>query len=257
MARTADVAGFLDDLDRRIVDRRKNTSPLYQLILDGKATAGLLQGFVLQRVPVKAVWMRHLLSIASRIEDPALRRPFVENAYEEETGALTGSKRHFDLFLDFGRAVGVAEERFAVEPQLPETDALVAHNLRVCNDTSVHFTVGVAAVVLLMEAQPPIVAPGGDSMLAVMRDQYRLPPEGYEFFVHHASATAGADAPSELEDEHADAARELLARFCDTAELRQQATEALVTSIELRHRHFDAILDAYYDPADAPYVHGG
>jgi pyrroloquinoline-quinone synthase len=226
------------------------TSPLYQTILSGKATQELLRNFVIHRWPIKARWTRHLLGIAARVEDYALRAPLVENIYEEETGALSNSRRHLETFADFGRAVGVDRRELEETPPLPETTALLDHNIRMCNDSDVHFTAGVAAVILLMEGQPPIVNSGGSSMLAVMRDVYALPEWGYEFFVHHASATADAGGVSELEDEHATAARELLRRYCDTDALKQGAIDALATALELRHRHFDAILDRFYDPSE-------
>ena len=120
-----------------------------------------------------------------------------------------------------------------------------------------HFTAGVASVLLLMEGQPPIVNRDGRSMLSVIRDDYRLPDWGYEFFVHHASGDASDDAVSGLEDEHAEAAREILVRYCDTPERRMQATEYLARALELRHRHFDAILAAAYDPAEPVFRYSG
>jgi pyrroloquinoline-quinone synthase len=244
------MTDFVDQLDAMIRDRKKMTSQLYQTILAGKATERLLQNFVIHRWPVKSHWTRNLLGIAARVDDYRLRSLLVENIYEEETGALSNSRRHLETFADFGAAVGVTRAQLEQTPWLPETEALVGHNVRSCNDTDVHFTQGVASVILLMEGQPPIVDTGGSSMLAVMRDVYALPESGYEFFVHHASASAQETAVSELEDEHASAARELLRRYCDTDELRQGAIDALDRALELRHRHFDAILERFYDPAE-------
>jgi pyrroloquinoline-quinone synthase len=245
------MSDFVDGLDQLIRDRRKMTSPLYQTILAGKATQRLLATFVVQRWPIKQLWTRNILGIASRVDDYRLRSLLVENIYEEETGALSGSGRHLATFADFGRAVGVTAEQLESTPHFAETDAVVAHNVRVCNDSSVHFTAGVASVLLLMEGQPPITTvQGGRSMLSVMRDDYGLPGWGSEFFVHHAANDAGAGAVSDLEDEHANAARELLRRYCDTPELREQARDYLIRALELRHRHFDAILRAAYDPSE-------
>ncbi|MCC8243389.1 TenA family transcriptional regulator [Saccharothrix luteola] len=243
------MSDFVAELDRMIDERKKMTSSLYQTILAGKATRRLLHDFVLHRWPIKSFWTRNILGIASRIEDYRLRVLLVENIYEEETGRLSGSGRHLDTFAAFGEAVGVTAEELADAPVVPETAAVVEHNVRVCN-TDTHFTQGVASVLLLMEGQPPIVDKGGKSMLSVMRDVYGLPERGYEFFVHHASADEGDDAVSELEDEHAAAARELLRRYCDTPELRQGAITALADALELRHRHFDMILRTAYDPAE-------
>lgn len=242
------MTDFVTELDDMIISRKKMTSPLYQVILEGRATAQLLQGFAIHRWPIKSHWTRNILGIASAIDDYPLRRALVENVYEEETGALSDSRRHLETFADFAQAVGVDRNALDNAPLLPETQAVVAHNIACCNGAR-HFTTGIASVLLLMEGQPPIVDRKGSSMLAVMRDVYLLPPAGFEFFVHHASASAGT-AVSELEDEHADAARELLRRYADTDALRAQARTALATALELRHRHFDAILREHYRPKD-------
>jgi len=249
------MTDFVAELDRMIGERRKMTSDLYQTILAGKATRRLLRDFVLHRWPIKSFWTRNILGIASQIEDYRLRVLLVENIYEEETGRLSNSGRHLDTFADFGAAVGVTAEDLAQAPVAPETAAVIAHNVRVCNGGA-HFTEGVASVLLLMEGQPPIVNNNGRSMLSVMRDVYRLPEQGYEFFVHHASAEQGDGAVSELEDEHAAAARELLRRYCDTPQRQQNAIDALATALELRHRHFDMILTTSYDPAEPVFRHG-
>jgi len=115
------------------------------------------------------------------------------------------------------------------------------------------FQAMVASVLLLMEGQPPIVNPQKRSMLDVMRDVYQLPPEGYDYFVHHASSTEGDDHVSELEDEHATVARELLRRYANTPELQDQCVRMLGRALDLRHAHFDAMLRNFYDPAEAPF----
>lgn len=248
---------FVGELDAMIRARRKMTSPLYQTILAGKATEALLRHFALHRWPIKSMWTRNILGIASKVEDYRLRALLVENVYEEETGKLSGSTRHLDTFADFAAAVGVTRAELESAPVAAETQAVIDHNVSACNGPA-HFTAGVASVLLLMEGQPPIVNPGGASMLSVMREVYGLPPKGVEFFVHHASAdaAAGADgAVSDLEDEHAEAARELLRRYCATTELREQARQALATALELRHRHFDMILREHHDPAEPQFRH--
>jgi pyrroloquinoline-quinone synthase len=85
-----------------------------------------------------------------------------------------------------------------------------------------------------------------------MRDVYRLPPSGVGYFSQHASAT-GTGAVSEIEDEHASAARRLLARYCDTEERRRAAHTALARAVELRHQHFDAIVREGEGPSEAPF----
>lgn len=253
MPRTRD---FLGELDAIIVARRKMTSPLYRTILAGNASLALLRTFVVQRYPIKAHWTRNILGIASRIDDYELRRELVENIYEEETGALTNSKRHLETFVDFGLALGLLREEI-LRPRrlLPETEAVIEHNVLACNSQDAHFTLGVASVLLLMEGQPPIVSAQGSSMLAIMRDVYRLPPSGYEFFVHHASAEQGA-AVSAIEEDHGATARRILERYCTSSTMMDAAIAALRRAVDLRHAHFDAIHRGY-DPSEPPFRWNG
>jgi len=248
---------FVQELEGMIHERRKTTSPLYQTILEGKATNRLLQTFVIQRWPVKSWWTRNVIGVATRVDDIPIRRALIENAYEEETGALSHSKRHVTTFEDFGRSVGVAPESLPHATLFPETIALVEHNKNACCNTSVHFTEGTASVLLLMEGQPPITDTKGSSMMAVMRDAYKLPEWGYEFFKHHASSDAGSEGVSDLEEEHTAPLRDLLDLYCNTPELQERARQSLATAIELRHSHFDAILREAYDPSEPVFVYQG
>lgn len=248
-----DVDDFITTLMDRIRQRRKMTSPLYQVILEGKASTRLLQNFVIHRYPIKNLWVRHLMAVGARIEDHVLRRLFVENAFEEETGGETHSDRHVQTFLDFGECVGVSAETVLNTPLMPETRALVEHNLHACNDTNVPMTEGAASVLLLMEGQPPIVNRAGMSMEAVMRDVYDLPRRGYEFFTHHASSSGDDGHVSALEDKHTAAVVEVLRRFATTDELQHGALASLDRAIELRHAHFDAIYNRFYDASEPAF----
>jgi pyrroloquinoline-quinone synthase len=246
---------FIGELDSIIAARKKMTSPLYQTILAGNATLRLLQNFVIHRYPIKAHWTRNILGIASRLEDYQLRRELIENIYEEETGVITQSKRHLETFVDFGLSLGLTRAQIVESGTLlPETRAVIDHNVRVCNSHDVHFTLGVASVLLLMEGQPPIISGAGSSMLAVMRDVYRLPPSGSEFFVHHASGTEGG-AVSEIEDDHAETARRILTRYCVTEAMKDNAVAALQRALDLRHQHFDA-MHRFYVPGEPPFRFG-
>lgn len=241
---------FVAELEEMIHERRKTTSPLYQTILAGKATPRLMKTFVEQRWPIKNWWTRNLTGVACRIDDLSIRRSLIENAYEEEFGALSHSKRHVETFEDFGRAVGVDPASLPANPTFPETIAVIEHNKNACNNTNVHFTEGAASVLLLMEGQPPITNREGHSMMAVMRDSYGLPEWGYEFFKHHASSDADKEGVSELEDEHTAPLRDLLIKYCGTPELQRNAKESLARAIELRHTHFDALMREAYDPSE-------
>jgi pyrroloquinoline-quinone synthase len=94
-------------------------------------------------------------------------------------------------------------------------------------------------------------------MESVMRDVYRLPISGYEYFTHHASSSANDDckAPSELEDTHSAACRDLLEAYCTTDEQQNNAIDFVKKSIQLRHEHFDAIYSNYYKQGEPAFRH--
>ncbi|MDN8541826.1 iron-containing redox enzyme family protein [Erwinia sp. BC051422] len=247
------MSEFIESLRNRINARKKMTSPLYQVIVEGKATHRLLKEFIINRVPIKEIWPRHLMGIAHRVGDYKLRAGLVENAFEEETGHFSGGGRHLNSFLNVGLALGVTPEEVSASPLMPETKALVETNLRDCNDTDVHFTQGLASVLFLMEGQPPIINSNKTSMEVVMKEVYGLPAEGYDFFTHHASGGEEDEAVSELEDEHTANVVNLLEKYCNTPELQEKAIMALENTIELRHRHFQAIYDKHYDSSEPVY----
>ncbi|PHJ56888.1 pyrroloquinoline quinone biosynthesis protein PqqC [Nostoc linckia z18] len=244
---------FISLLDRMIYERRKMTSPLYQVILSGNATQRLLQGFVINRWPIKNFWSRNILGIASRIDDYSLRLALVENIYEEETGFITKSSRHLQSFVNFGEAVGLTQQEIEIAPVLSETQAVIEHNVNACNNSNVHFSAGVASVLLLMEGQPSIVNETDQSMESIMKNVYQLDKRGYDFFTHHASSNSSHSHVSDLEDDHATVARDILRKYCKTEDLQKQAIDFLAQAIELRHQHFDMILRNYYDPHEAPF----
>ncbi|PJX27975.1 pyrroloquinoline quinone biosynthesis protein PqqC [Advenella sp. S44] len=250
------MSEFLQSLRNKINTRRKMTSPLYQTVLSGNASKRLLQQFVINRFPIKNHWTRNILGIASRIPDHPIRTELVENVFEEETGYFSKSKRHLETFVDFGKCVGVSQQQINAAPLLPETKAVIEHNIEACN-TEIHFTAGVASVLLLMEGQPPVVTNENKSMLSVMKDVYKLPEEGYEFFVHHASNVelnnGSFAAVSELEEDHAATAEKILEIYCNTDELKIQALKYLDRAIDRRHAHFDAIYNLFYDASEPPF----
>lgn len=241
---------FIDMLDKMISEKKKMTSSLYQVIMAGKATHQLLKNFVIHRFPIKNLWTRNILGIASRIDDYSLRCELIRNIYEEETGELSNSRRHLLTFLNFGKCFGVDEIEINNTPLLDETKLLMEHNTKACN-SDIHFTAGVASVLLLMEGQPPIFSENNESMEKIMRDIYELPVSGYEFFTHHASNINGS--VSELEDEHASTARNILNKYCVTEELRNQVITFLQNAITLRHKHFDSIYNKFYVFNEQPF----
>ena len=60
-----------------------------------------------------------LARVHSRCPVPEVRRDLAENLYEEETGRLSGTGPHPELFLDMMKALGLARRRFEDIELLP------------------------------------------------------------------------------------------------------------------------------------------
>ena len=64
-------------------------------------------------------------ALHSRCPDLAERRKLAESVYEEETGKLSGSKAHPELFLDLAAGVGLRRDEVRAAEPLPSTAALI------------------------------------------------------------------------------------------------------------------------------------
>lgn len=246
-------SAFVETCFNLIASRKKMSSKLYQVILEGNASSTLLKEFIINRYPIKDYWTRNLMGIGSRIDEYELRKKLVENVYEEETGGFTGGGRHVNSFMNIGHALGISIENVKNRELLPETKAIIEHNLKVCNDTNIHFTQGVVSVILLMEGQPPIVSSNNKSMEWVFKNVYGLPKEGYDFFTHHSSNDISENSVSILEDDHTKNMIDIINKYCITEKLQNEALQALEKAILLRHQHFDAIYNNYYNHKEPTY----
>lgn len=229
-----------DDLVNKLVDiveeNKKITHPLYQTIMKGEATRELLKNFVLHRYHIKSFWTRNISAIHSKCPDVDARVALAENIFEEETGQLTNSKRHLDLFFNFGQQFGLTREDIDNVELLPETRDVIAWNNKVCGPEH-HLVEAVSALIIYMEGQPPVELDGA-TMNHAMRHFYNINDDAMTYFTIHSSHE------NDVEDDHAEVGFNLVKAYATTEELQQKCIDALHKSIDVRMKHFSAILRA-------------
>ncbi len=163
-------------------------------------------------------------------EDAAVRAHILENLLEEETGQISKSAPHPELYIRLGAALGSSRETMQHIRPLPETVALrtwwiwvVAHR---------PFVEGLAAVSVAGEAQVP---GAGDEFSRILEKDYGLTHEETAFWWVH----------EEADKDHGGGAVELVSKLAQTDEEQQRVRDAVDHTLELLWRFFDGLELAY------------
>ena len=204
--------------------------PLWFKIQEGRLSLPALRGFAGQFFLQVVEFPRAVSALHSRCTDRHERVKLAESLYEEETGRLSGTKPHPELFLDFCAGLGL--DRFAVPETtpLPSTAALVQwfeYSTKI-----LPFIEGVAAINLAAEGQ--VVGAFGPFARALQR-HYGLSPAAVAFWDVHELADA----------EHSDVGDHIVVRHATTAETQAAVRRAVQTSLAMWWQFFDGMERAY------------
>ncbi len=99
--------------------------PLWFKIQEGRLPRPQVQGFAKQFFLQVLEFPRAVSALHSRCTDLGERVKLAESVYEEETGRLSGSKAHPELFLDFATGLGLPRHEVLTATALPSTAALI------------------------------------------------------------------------------------------------------------------------------------
>src|SRR6266404_4881945 len=99
--------------------------PLWLKIQDGTLSLPQVRGFASQFFLQVVEFPRAVSAMHSRCLDRGERLKLAESLYEEETGRLSGTKPHPELFLDFCAALGLERDAVASTAPLASTAALI------------------------------------------------------------------------------------------------------------------------------------
>jgi pyrroloquinoline-quinone synthase len=200
--------------------------PLWLAIAEGKLDRDGLQGFARQFFLQVVEFPRAVSALHSRCPDRGERIKLAESVYEEETGRLSRSKPHPELFLDFCAALGLSRDEVPASEPLPETAALV-HWFELSTRER-PFLEGVAAINLAAEGQ--VVGNFGPFADALQR-HYGLSKEAVAFWDVHEFADA----------EHSDVGDHIVVRHATTDAVQAGIRDAVRTSLRMWWLFFDGI----------------
>jgi len=221
------VKGFGEDLMAEVRARRSfGGHPLWFRIQEGQVSREGLGQFARQFYLQVVEFPRAVSALHSRCTDLGERVKLAESVYEEETGRISGSKAHPELFLDFAEGVGVPREETRRATPLPATAALV-HWFEYSTKI-LPFHEGVAAINLAAEGQ--VVGAFGPFARALQR-HYGLSATAVAFWDVHELADA----------EHSDVGDHIVIRFADTPERQAAIRRAVHTSLDMWWQFFDGM----------------
>jgi pyrroloquinoline-quinone synthase len=166
----------------------------------------------------------------TKCEDERVRRDLVHNLLEEETGEVSHSAPHPELYLRLGEALGSTRDTMRNLKPLPETLALRSYWTWIVKERP--FLEGVAAVSVAGEAQVP---GAGSEFARILEEKYGLSHEQSAFWWVH----------EEADREHGGGAVEMVAKMAQTEQEREAVRQAVDHSLTLLWHFFDG-LEAFY-----------
>ena len=159
--------------------------------------------------------------------DPKWRARLAEVVYEEGTGQIySNGIPHNQLYLNFGRGLGLSDDELWKADYCPEAIAFKTYFQDVCSHNIVE---GIAAHMLGAEAQGPGFYAG---MARRMKDAYGLDDKTVDFWVIH----------DEADEDHSGVGVELLAAFAKTDDDRKLVIKAAREMIEMTMLLYDGIM---------------
>jgi pyrroloquinoline-quinone synthase len=117
---------FVRDLFVMVKENRSfGRHPLWHKISEGKVSLEGMKTFAAQFFLQVREFPRAVSALHSRCYDAGERLKLAESLYEEETGKISGSAPHPELFIRFGTGLGMKREEMTEATPLPSTASLI------------------------------------------------------------------------------------------------------------------------------------
>jgi pyrroloquinoline-quinone synthase len=200
--------------------------PVWLEIAAGKPSREQLKIFAAQFFLQVVEFPRAVSALHTNCPHPEERRKLAENLYEEETGSISGSASHPELFLRFSRALGLTDDEMWRGRPLPGTAALI--DWFELSSRNRPFVEGAAAITLAAEGQ--VVGKFGPFARHLER-HYGLSPEQVSFWDVHEQADA----------DHSDVGDHIVMRFATSDDVQRAVLDAIDHSLAMWWQFFDDI----------------
>jgi pyrroloquinoline-quinone synthase len=218
---------FVRELFSMVHERRSfGRHPIWLKIADGKVSRTGMRTFAAQFFLQVREFPRAVSALHSRCYDPGERLKLAESLYEEETGRISGSAPHPELFIRIGTGLGMKRDEITEARPLPSTAALIDWFELSTKDRS--FAEGIGAINVAAEGQ----VPGNfGSFARALEKHYGLSNEQVAFFDVHEIA----------DRDHSDVGDNILSRMTLGDGERAKIRAAVERSLDLWWQFFDGI----------------
>lgn len=211
------MKNFIDEINKRIEIKNILKHPFYQNWREGKLTKEMLMEYAKQYYKHVAAFPQYLSAVHSKIDNFNDRRLVLQNLMDEENG----NNNHIQLWINFGKALGLTKEEIRNEAAIETTNAFVNHFKNITRKESI--AEGIAAL-YAYESQIPRVS---EEKINGLINFYGVDSEqGLEYFKVHMQADI----------EHSKAELALIEKYATDEETQQKVLGAV-----------NATLDAYWN----------
>ncbi|MPZ15723.1 MAG: hypothetical protein GEU73_15095 [Chloroflexi bacterium] len=225
---------FAEELYRVVAARHSKDHPIIGMIERGELSRDQLLGFAVQFYQLfPKIFPKPIAALYARCpDDPDIERHLLENLIEEGSGQVSGSASHRDLFLEFGKTMGLSPEDLDAAEPLPETAALL--NWREILFSQRPWIEAMAAQGYALEGT---AAERMKRIVRGLRDRYEIPAEGMRYWTVHI----------EVEDEHGSVGATAIEKFAHTEETQAAVREAVQRTLDVFWLFFDGVQRCYVD----------
>jgi len=218
---------FVSEIFAKVKARRSfGRHPFWLKIADGKVSQEGMCVFATQFFLQVREFPRAVSALHSRCYDAGERVKLAESLYEEETGLISGSAPHPELFIRLGLGLGLDRDDMVHGKPLASTAALIDWFELSTKDRS--FNEGVGAINLAAEGQ----VPGNFGPFArALEKNYGLSREQVAFFDVHEIA----------DRDHSNVGDHILSRALLSETEKAGVWSAVERSLDLWWQFFDGI----------------
>lgn len=146
-----DKNSLIENIEKKIKEKSILKHPFYVDWKMGKLSKSMLREYAKQYYKHVAAFPQYLSALHSKIDNFDDRKLILQNLMDEESG----DKNHIELWLGFGKALGLTKEEIRSASAIQETKSFVNHFKSVTKEKSI--AEGVAAL-YAYESQIPVVS---------------------------------------------------------------------------------------------------
>jgi pyrroloquinoline-quinone synthase len=236
-ANTSTALSFAQELYGVVAARHSKDHPVIEMIERGALSREQLLGFAVQFYQLfPKVFPKPIAALYARCpDDPEIEKHLLENLVEEGTGQVTGSASHRDLYLEFGKALGMSPTLLDSAEPLPEIAALL--NWR---EVLFYQRPWIEAMASQGYALEGTAAERMTRIVKGLRGHYELPESAIGYWTVHI----------EVEDEHGEVGELAVQRFARTEQEQSAVRQAVQRTLDTFWLAFDGIQRCYVDEAD-------